>query len=190
VSRVRRRAGDDLWVLPAREAQWSHDWRDSVSDEHMAIWMALRVLAQHAFEARDERMCGRVLAAQAIMGEAVQWTWEDCTKLLPLPVLTAEQHDLCSAHGPVAFATLRGEILRERARDVFVAGVRRRPARLLRAEARGLLFALRWLYRAGVLHERALTHAEQEPWRRFTGAPEGAHPNILGPLPPAAANLN
>lgn len=184
MSRVRRRPGDDLWVLPDKESEWSHDWRHAKAPEERAIWAALRALSQHAFEARDERMCGRIIAAQAIMGMAVQWTWEDCTKLLPLPELTDP------SGYPDRDAQARGRILRDQAREVFVAGVRRRPRALLRAEARGLLFALRWLYRAGLLPERALMHAELDPWRRFTGAPVEAHPNILGPLPPAAASLN
>jgi hypothetical protein len=174
---------DDLSVLPAEEREWSGRRRSlRFTEEELAIYQAVRVLAKHAVEAGDQRMAGRVMAAAALTGTNVYWLYDDCRDLLGT--------ELPEWDGTHEHATRRGELLTEAARAFFVAGVRRRPARLLRAEARGLLFALRWLFRAGLLPMASLAWAEQQPWRRVTGAPVDAHPHILGPLPPAAANLN
>lgn len=172
----------DMNSLPAVDREWSHKSDRSYTDEEIAIDMALDVLAKHAVEAGDRRMAGRVLAARALTGGGWYHLWDDCRDLLGTP--------LPSWDGTREHAFERGRILTDTAREFFAAGVHRRPRALLRAEARGVLFALRWLYRAGLLERRALSHAELAPWRRVTGAPETAHPNVLGPLPPTGASLN
>lgn len=179
---VQRRGGDDLAMLPAEEREWAGRRRSlKHTDEELAISQAIRVLAKHAVEGGDQRMAGRVLAAAALTGTNVAYVWQDCSNLFDTEL---------PSDGTLERARARGADLDEQARAFFVAGVRRRPARLLRAEARGILYALRWLYRAGLLQTRALIITESEPWRRKTGAPPQAHPNILGSLPPAAASLN
>lgn len=175
---------DDLAVLPREEKPWKPDRRGvGMTEEHVVIGQALRVIAKHAVEQGDRKMAGRVLAAEALSGACVAYVWQDCANLFPLPELPED-------YGPTANAIKRGQLLDEQARAFFVGGVRGRPARLLRAEARGMLHVLRWLYRVGLLDSRTLTVADSDPWRRMNGMPAWTHPNIHGPLPPAAADLN
>lgn len=173
--------GDDLAALPSEEQPWTIDYRTmTATDEHCRIASALRVLAAYAVEAGDHRMAGRVLAAAALTGTGVQFVWGDCSNLFT----TALPYD-----GSYESAERRGQDLDEQARAFFVRGVKGRHRRLLRAEARGILWTLRWLYRAGLLDQRELMHQENEPWRRREGLPSEAHPNIAGILvTPASMN--
>lgn len=152
MSPVRRRFyGDDLAVLPrqAYNIRWGHE----DTDEWGVVFHALEMLAKHAAEAGDARMAGRCMAAVALIGQNVSWLWEDCLYLFPA---------YAAGDG--------GETVRAQAYEFFVSGVRRRPARLLRAEAHGMVYALRWLARVGLLTQRDVMDKSLEP---FTRSPEG-----------------
>jgi hypothetical protein len=109
------------------------------------------VLSKHAVEKRDAKMAGRCLAGIALIGQGWWHEIEDCLYLFD------EYYEETSDGG---------EKVKAVAREFYLSGVRRRPRRILRAEAVGLVWALRWLYRAGLLERRAVQHAYNRPFIR------------------------
>lgn len=155
---------NDLAALPAQEfyPRWGRG-ETREDREWGAVFEALQVIAKHAVEARDAKMAGRCLAAVALIGQGYQWMWQDVNYLFPMPTIE-ESGDL---H---ADARARGAAVHDLARSFYVSGVYRRPHALLRAEARGLVWTLRWLARMGLLDHTLLHEKATEV---FTRSPEG-----------------
>jgi transposase-like protein len=137
----------DLDVLPGPE--WTVDFTyrrpdEQTEEEYLAVTAAIEALVRVAVERRDAKAAGRFMAAYALTHQTVQWLWQDNTYWFD------------------------GERPAEQCRAFMVSGVRGRPRRLLRAEARGIVWALRWLHRAGALGDGR--EASRQAWLR---SPEG-----------------
>jgi hypothetical protein len=121
-----------------------------VSEEWLIVWSTIEVLAKHAVEKRDAKMAGRCLAALSLLGYTISYTLQDSLYLFD------EYYD----------EDVKADELKAVAWHFFHSGTRRRSRLVLRAEAVGLVWTLRWLYRAGLLEQRTVQEASNQPYLR------------------------
>ena len=149
---------DDLAVLP--EPEWRVELAGrgnrEEANEYVAVANAVEALCRVAIERKHAKAAGRFMAAYALLHQGVDWLWAD--------------NGFWFRDESVELSPEEGRAEEARCRAFLVSGVRGRPRRLLRAEARGIVHALRWAHRAGLITGPGAREASRQSWLR---SPEG-----------------